>query len=71
MDTRTGQIYDEDTLKRFTEGMRLLPEDKPFIKPMRVHPTPVQRATGRVQRNDPCPCGSGRKFKKCCWGRPT
>lgn len=19
-----------------------------------------------VQRNDPCPCGSGRKFKKCC-----
>ncbi len=21
----------------------------------------------RVQRNDPCPCGSGRKFKKCCY----
>lgn len=20
-------------------------------------------------RNDPCPCGSGRKFKKCCWNR--
>jgi len=20
-----------------------------------------------VGRNDPCPCGSGRKFKKCCW----
>lgn len=20
----------------------------------------------RVGRNDPCPCGSGRKFKKCC-----
>ena len=19
-----------------------------------------------VQRNDPCPCGSGRKYKKCC-----
>jgi uncharacterized protein YecA (UPF0149 family) len=18
-------------------------------------------------RNDPCPCGSGRKYKKCCW----
>ena len=22
--------------------------------------------TGKVGRNDPCPCGSGRKFKKCC-----
>ncbi len=21
-----------------------------------------------VLRNDPCPCGSGRKFKKCCLG---
>ena len=24
------------------------------------------RRTGHVGRNDPCPCGSGRKFKKCC-----
>lgn len=23
-------------------------------------------APGRVGRNDPCPCGSGKKFKKCC-----
>ena len=22
-----------------------------------------------VGRNDPCPCGSGKKFKKCCLGR--
>ena len=21
---------------------------------------------GHVGRNDPCPCGSGKKFKKCC-----
>ncbi len=24
---------------------------------------------GKVGRNDPCPCGSGKKFKKCCLGR--
>jgi hypothetical protein len=24
---------------------------------------------GRPRGNDPCPCGSGRKFKKCCRGR--
>jgi SEC-C motif-containing protein len=28
--------------------------------------TPVVRATPKTGRNDPCPCGSGRKFKKCC-----
>ena len=27
---------------------------------------PVQRKNGKVGRNDPCPCGSGKKFKKCC-----
>lgn len=28
------------------------------------------RATGpRVGRNDPCPCGSGKKYKKCCASR--
>ena len=27
---------------------------------------PVRRASPKVGRNDPCPCGSGRKFKKCC-----
>jgi hypothetical protein len=25
-----------------------------------------ERDTPRVGRNDPCPCGSGKKFKKCC-----
>ena len=23
----------------------------------------------RIGRNDPCPCGSGRKYKKCCTGK--
>jgi len=27
---------------------------------------PVQREGDKVGRNDPCPCGSGKKFKKCC-----
>ena len=26
----------------------------------------VRRETPKVGRNDPCPCGSGQKFKKCC-----
>ena len=27
---------------------------------------PIRRSERRVGRNDPCPCGSGKKFKKCC-----
>ena len=23
----------------------------------------------RIGRNDPCPCGSGKKYKKCCLGK--
>ena len=28
--------------------------------------TTIRRSDQRVGRNDPCPCGSGRKFKECC-----
>jgi preprotein translocase subunit SecA len=27
---------------------------------------PIQRETAKVGRNDVCPCGSGKKYKKCC-----
>lgn len=29
-------------------------------------PQPARREGPRVGRNDPCPCGSGRKYKQCC-----
>ena len=25
-----------------------------------------KKSTEKVGRNDPCPCGSGKKYKKCC-----
>ena len=28
------------------------------------------RSTPKIGRNDPCPCGSGRKWKKCCMNKP-
>ncbi len=29
----------------------------------------LKRQAQKVGRNDPCPCGSGRKYKQCCLGR--
>jgi len=29
-------------------------------------PKTVRRQADKIGRNDPCPCGSGKKYKKCC-----
>ena len=36
-----------------------------FVKQKKSIPTPAQ-PTPKVGRNHPCPCGSGKKYKKCC-----
>jgi SEC-C motif-containing protein len=36
-----------------------------FNRPIRQGPPPVKAAV-KVGRNDPCPCGSGKKYKQCC-----
>jgi hypothetical protein len=41
-----------------------------YETPQRGGPSPRRLTTapapGHIGRNDPCPCGSGKKFKKCC-----
>ena len=60
MHRKTGEIVPlKDVLEKDES------EQAEFV-PMKVPPTPLQQVRGRVGRNEPCPCGSGRKFKKCC-----
>jgi uncharacterized protein len=33
---------------------------------LRINRVPQKREGAKVGRNDPCPCGSGKKFKACC-----
>ncbi len=40
--------------------------DAAFDRAMEAAPKPVRRDEPKVGRNDPCPCGSGKKYKKCC-----
>jgi preprotein translocase subunit SecA len=50
---------------------RSLPPQKPKQQPMYfsgsggAEPQTVKRKEAKVGRNDPCPCGSGKKYKKC------
>jgi len=36
-----------------------------LTRDQRYHVEQVRRDTPKVGRNDPCPCGSGKKFKQC------
>ncbi len=29
----------------------------------------ADKMSKQAGRNDPCPCGSGKKYKSCCWGK--
>lgn len=37
-----------------------------FVDGKEITAPPVKRQGPAVGRNDPCPCGSGKKYKKCC-----
>jgi uncharacterized protein len=39
--------------------------------PLRKAQATLRREEPKVGRNDPCPCGSGKKFKQCCGGPKT
>jgi hypothetical protein len=43
------------------------PDPPPAVHP----PATIRRETPKIGRNDVCPCGSGRKFKRCCLNNPA
>jgi preprotein translocase subunit SecA len=49
------------------EGAEPAPAGRPLERPMAAAPRPatVVREQPKVGRNDPCPCGSGKKYKQC------
>jgi len=40
-----------------------------YNREARLGPAPIKSAGPKVGRNDPCPCGSGKKYKHCCLGK--
>ena len=37
-----------------------------YNREARLGPAPYKATAPKVGRNDPCPCGSGKKYKQCC-----
>src|SRR5262245_56768695 len=50
-----AQLSKDDQKKRFRESPILPPTKQPIIN-----------SAPDIGRNEPCPCGSGKKYKKCC-----
>jgi hypothetical protein len=59
-----------DEFKPSFKGKRIYPSILPmspkFVKAMRPELYQKKKDEPKVGRNDPCPCGSGKKYKKCC-----
>lgn len=65
-DQHLGYIDDAEAfLSQWAMFQPELPEPGRLVIPLGGR-EPVVREAPKVGRNDPCPCGSGKKYKKCC-----
>ena len=60
-----AKIFEQNNWKYKIEITPDKPEDIVDLESLLNWPKPKE-AEKKVGRNDPCPCGSGKKYKKCC-----
>ncbi len=56
-----GRLGGGANLGRYVAALR-----SAYLEAAADRPRPIVAVTSKVGRNDPCPCGSGQKYKKCC-----
>ena len=67
MEKRFAKRQDQEKLEELGKKARTkedVEEEKELIK--KTEKVPPLHADQEPGRNDPCPCGSGKKYKKCC-----
>ncbi len=60
-----AKIFEKNGWEYTIEVARDEPEDIADLEILLNRPKPKE-AEKKVGRNEPCPCGSGNKYKKCC-----
>lgn len=63
---RKDEYRDQSAVKQ--AGNQGMPKQAPKPEDARK-PETFRRAEAKVGRNDPCPCGSGKKYKNCCMNK--
>jgi len=61
--------FSDDFSEDISEGDDPFADQPPFKASGWMASEPVRNPMRHVGRNDPCPCGSGKKAKKCCLAR--
>lgn len=65
MHTETGSIIDDSKLEAMS------PAERAKYIPVRRDLTKVEEARRSIGKYAPCGCGSGKKFKFCCFQKPA
>ena len=60
--------YSGESRPQVRRGPSQMPQAAPKPEDARK-PETFRRAQPKVGRNDPCPCGSGKKYKNCCMAK--
>ena len=63
------EIVTEESLEKMEQKEQKKEQEVQKNTTVNTVKEPKRRQTPKVGRNDPCPCGSGKKFKKCCMGK--
>lgn len=63
---KKSEYIDDGILAAMQGGAGEMPEDGAEIPEREHKQETVRRDHPKVGRNDPCPCGSGKKYKNCC-----
>ena len=65
--TKVDNTERKSTIRITGESLQSSPDEPKAVKPntTKAH-TPIKNEGPQVGRNDPCPCGSGKKYKNCC-----
>lgn len=59
--TRRGRLADGESHQRVIDVLR-----DEYLRTTRSEVKSIERVASKIGRNEPCPCGSGKKYKKCC-----
>jgi len=59
-------VTKEEEEKKANDNLKNISTSGPAKTQAPVKKTTVKNDSKKVGRNDPCPCGSGKKYKKCC-----
>jgi preprotein translocase subunit SecA len=65
-ETKWWHCFQSEDIEPDETATAIEPCSDPHCNEHAVPALTVRRGAPKISRNDPCPCGSGKKYKKCC-----